>query len=632
MKKTFLAKAPITNADADGVNIVPIISERRSETHQVLRIKKIIDCKEAGNKAMLSGSFQEAEQLYSEALKNRKSPPDDSVREVYLWQLYCNRSAARLKLGNFFEAFEDSLASNICAPRDTVKPLLRCVETMTALGLHKEAIRLLSDCVAHFPQDIDIIKKKKDSIAPSKVLLVGKDEEISSISAALRIAPPGSEIVVRPGIYKECVYIDKPVTLRCAEVADYDAIRSIEDSDSPALWAEVRGIGHHGIVVHSKKKSVVSHIIGFKISCEASLYESLHALNILSGNLVIRNCSITSSSGPVLCAQFPSSNVIAQGCAIYNGAQGGILALDGARLSLNQTHCCHNAAMGLELRTEASASLESCFMYNNGMQGIMLWKNAGTLSAKNCEIHSHPGESGVLVSEAEAVLYGCKIYGNNGCGAASQQKGVLKMFECEVHDNWEGILIQDTGSARINKCRAYSNRANGIFVGFDHQGSALLTENEVNNNRSNGIKIGSKKNVVIWGNREYGNHGLPPMMPTNLNPRAANVSKKYLKRVAKNKFHIKKAMEESSFLDSLVKEQNEHVHSFLMKEWGERLETCAFCRASPPDNKTFARCSRCGETPYCSKKCQQVHWPEHKKVCQNKKVKYPTFVDNNISV
>jgi hypothetical protein len=85
----------------------------------------------------------------------------------------------------------------------------------------------------------------------------------------------------------------------------------------------------------------------------------------------------------------------------------------------------------------------------------------------------------------------CKVYGNGVAGIVSQQKGNLKAIECDIHDNCEGILIQDTGRAKIEKCKSYSNRANGIFVGFDHETSAAIIECEAYNNMTKGISIGN---------------------------------------------------------------------------------------------------------------------------------------------
>ena len=46
--------------------------------------------------------------MYSKALKHKDDPVDESGEEVYLWQLYSNRSAVRSKLGKFQKALQDA--------------------------------------------------------------------------------------------------------------------------------------------------------------------------------------------------------------------------------------------------------------------------------------------------------------------------------------------------------------------------------------------------------------------------------------------------------------------------------------------------------------------------------------------
>ncbi len=259
---------------------------------------------------------------------------------------------------------------------------------------------------------------------------------------------------------------------------------------------------------------------------------SCHALYAVRGVVVLRNCSITSSSGPVVVAQNPGTRVIAQACAVHNGAQGGILSTHGAFISIQQTHCCHHKAMGLELRNGGSAFIEMSHFYSNGLQGIMAWKLAGPLSVKDSFIHSNAVDSGVLVGESEASLESCKVFGNGVAGIAAQQKGKLFLSKCEIHDNFEGVLIQGTSSGNVEHCHIHSNRANGIFVGFDHQGEVALTENKVIANASCGILVGCSSNVVLRDKIEHGNRGLPPPMP-KITPQHPPISSNYLKKLKK---------------------------------------------------------------------------------------------------
>lgn len=507
---------PLTTTDIDADSdttrttlrkLVPIISERRPEAYQVFRSSKIIKLKEDGDQKYESGHYQEAEDMFSKALreaavasKASNRPSDHSITEVQLWQLFLGRSKTRMKLFKLQEAFEDSRASNICAPPDEIKCLLGCVEAMSELGLQKESQDLLSDCRVHFSKYTNVFDQKIESINQKTVLVVGKNEEYLSISAAVKDASEGAEIIVSPGIYEEQVYIDKALRLRCDEVSDYEAIRCLEKSDEETKWAEIRAIGQHGIVVNYQG-SAVCHIFGFKVSCDAPPKKDLHAILVTSGNVVIRKCSATSRSGPVFCAPGKSSNVIMQKCAIHNGTQGGILAARGAKITLHQVHCCRNKAMGLELRETASVFLDSCFLYDNSTQGIVVWSGGGILVAKNCEIHSHPLD-GILVSGPEARFNECKIFGNRCCGVTINYRGKLKMSDCEIYDNYCGILIKDCkppiSRQIIAKCQIYSNEAGGIL---DHYSCACLHENTMFNNHL----MKRRKRAANSKNYEFGN-------------------------------------------------------------------------------------------------------------------------------
>ena len=240
------------------------------------------------------------------------------------------------------------------------------------------------------------------------------------------------------------------------------------------------------------------------------------------------------------------------------------------------------------------------------------------------------------MSEAKATLRKCQIYGNGAAGIVSQEKGNLKAIQCEVHSNLEGVLIQGTGRAKVERCKSYSNRANGIFVGFDHVSSAAIIECEANNNMAKGICIGNNKNVVARSNVELGNLGRPPViteyMQTSL---GLHLDKKFMKRMKKNKSGIVDAMKtckKTSFLDDLVKSNSEHLHDVMIDTLTDARERCSYCKTVPGDKVVLSKCGRCRNVFYCSKTCQKNDWEEHKKICRDKSIKYPAFVDKNTSV
>mmetsp|Transcript_2328 Transcript_2328/g.3646 ORF Transcript_2328/g.3646 Transcript_2328/m.3646 type:complete len:220 (-) Transcript_2328:109-768(-) len=218
------------------------------------------------------------------------------------------------------------------------------------------------------------------------------------------------------------------------------------ESDDDFVCAEIR-VENWNAVCCGYSSLKPAHIIGCRIVCTGDLMSSWHSVCVSGGLLVLRNCLITSSSGPSVVAQYLGTRVIMQACGVHDGAQGGILCVDGASMTLQQVHCCRNAAMGFELRDKGTAEVEDSHFYSNGHQGILAWKSAGRLVAKRCSIHSQHTESGVLVSEAEASLEECSIYGNGITGVVSQQKGVVSLSNCKIHDNCEGIMVQDSGAS-----------------------------------------------------------------------------------------------------------------------------------------------------------------------------------------
>eukprot|EP00978_Attheya_sp_CCMP212_P002103 scaffold4346_cov52-Attheya_sp.AAC.2 len=620
------------NTQDNDISITSIISERRPEKHRILKVPAVFENKAAGNEAFVKNRFEEAEEFYSKALAHKNDPPEETGEEVGLWQLYCNRSAARMKMGLLHEALQDSLIANICAESDAIKPLFRCAEALVALGLHKDATDLLESTADAFPGSREMIEEKKALLLPKKTLRVGKNSEFQSITEAIYHAPAGSEIIVDAGIYRETIFITKPITLRCNSVNDFDAIQSLEDTTNGTKWAEIHAVKMPSIICNSALSTATIHIIGFKLFCEAPPANSISAAIVTHGVVVFRNCVLSSTSGPVVCAESPGTKLLMNSCVVHRGAQGGILCVDSARLSLHQIHCCNNAASGLELRSKGCANIEGSHFYSNGRQGIMSWQGAGKLTAAHCDIHSHQSESGVLVTGAETELISCKIYGNKLAGVVSQQKGNLLASECDVHNNGEGILIQDTGCARVEHCNTSSNMANGIFVGFDHRGKAAIIENKACNNTSQGILIGGNScNVVARGNTESGNLRLPPAI-SGLTAGHMKMDKKYFQRIKKNKSSIEKAAAKSnSFTDSLLKQAGLN-HQDVFDAFEMQHEQCSYCHLQPPKDKPFSKCSKCRHTSYCSRKCQTNDWSEHKETCRDASVKWPSFLDPNKSV
>jgi len=290
------------------------------------------------------------------------------------------------------------------------------------------------------------------------------------------------------------------------------------------------------------------------------------------------------------------------------------------------------------VRHGAKAEVESCSFFKNGGQGIMVWNGAGRFEARNTEVHSNI-DSGVLVEENEtsAIFESCELFGNGMAGLASQRKGRVKIGRCKVHSNIEGILLQDTGSGTVVDCDVFENRANGIFVGYDHLGAAEISANRAYKNRMKGILLGTgrSKNVSACDNEEWENYGLPPDTPSSdfFNCQSTEQRDLHLRRWAKN-------MEKSggSIKNAAAASGEETLFDrfcSLEDDFGGLLAksvlACSFCRTQP-GKKKFKTCDVCRSVSYCSRECQKAHWSEHKKSCKPRPPEHPSFVDKTQSV
>lgn len=630
----------LKSKEQEQTNAMTFILSRQKDELRILKSPIVENYFEMGEDAAEKGQHGAAIKFFTEALKYKDDKTfDPNVKDIYLTKLYERRSWAYQAAGLFHEALQDSWEIYFCNEADCFYPIFAHASALDSLGFHKDALELLNEAKSCYPPPdpnddpnesaMFITMALALNIRP--VLKVGKDKEFKSINDALNHAPPyHTEIIVDPGVYRESIIIRKPVTLRCEAVNGNSVSDFIENdghSDQVEQWAEIRSEVTISVYLQEGEGAC---LIGFKVCGEGPPSKHSVAINAVNGTFVIRNCILTSNSGPVVCSARSQTNVIMQCCAIHNGSQGGILA-DGGRISLHNIYCYNNAAAGLELRNGGYGTVDNSHFYGNGLQGISSWMKSGELQVSNCKIYSHHHESGVLVGEGKMQIKNCEIFDNVGAGIVAQQGSILDMKRSHVHNNFEGILIQNTAIASIRECLSYSNKANGIFIGYDHTGTATLMDNVVEKNYGCGILIGSNRNVESRGNTQKKNLGLPPPVPqVDKILSTVRVRSSFKKGVKKNR--RKGGMSESKFHDLF--ENNE----ILRTPSGDDIinhEICAYCLRPATKETPIKRCSRCRCVYYCSEECIRKAWPEHKIICRKTittGAKYPQFLNINKSL
>jgi len=165
----------------ENTDFTPIIPDRYPGMHRIVIDLDALCHRDEGNAAFKMQRFDEAERLYTLALKAAKmtavKPGDESKEGVALWTLYSNHSMARLKLGKPDLALKDAVMSHKCAPIEAAKPFLRCVQALISLGWHAEALTALEGANNTYTDGEAMLAEVQQKLGSIKRLRVGPEQQ-----------------------------------------------------------------------------------------------------------------------------------------------------------------------------------------------------------------------------------------------------------------------------------------------------------------------------------------------------------------------------------------------------------------------------------------------------------------------
>lgn len=277
--------------------------------------------------------------------------------------------------------------------------------------------------------------------ATALALVVAKigPADCRSISQAIKIASPGTRILVRPGFYQESLVIDKPLEI----VGDGPLVDIIiENKGSSCIrmqtdYAVVRGF-------------TLRHRAGhFKYFFDKSSY----AVDIPHGQLILETCDISSSGTTCVKIHGDSADPRIRGCTIHNGKGRGVLVSKNGR-----------------------GILEGCDIFGNYFEVQIL--QGGNPIIRGCQIHD--GKAfGVWVDEnSKATLEDCQIFGN-----------------VEV-----GVYIGDGSNVTIRRCKINRNEGHAVCVSL--KGTGTVEKCDLTGNTGGAWNIAAGSTVRSSGNKE----------------------------------------------------------------------------------------------------------------------------------
>jgi parallel beta-helix repeat protein len=241
-----------------------------------------------------------------------------------------------------------------------------------------------------------------------------------TITKAIKSAKPGDRILIRPGLYKEGLVINKPLEI-IGDGAREEII--VEATDKNALLF----------------KTTMGRVAN--LSLRHMNKEGPYCIEIAQGRLELENCDIT-------CYTYDYCIVI------YNGAD--------PYIRNNKIHDCKEA-FGISIQDSSLGTIENNDIFsNNG--GVVIDSNSSPTLRHN-RIHDNK-TSGVLVTNSGlGLLEGNDIFSNTYAGVEVTEFGDPVFLHNRIRDNkGHGIEVIESGLGKFEDNDIFMNGKAGVRI------------------------------------------------------------------------------------------------------------------------------------------------------------------------
>jgi len=318
--------------------------------------------------------------------------------------------------------------------------------------------------------------------------------DYTTIGEALRAVRPGSQLLVRPGLYNEGIVIDEHVEIVGDGAAEDIIVRSADASciEMRADKAVVRGLTLRGRAAQSGK--------------------TFFAIDITRGELTLEACDISSDSLSCVAVRGAAVDPIIRRCRIHDGADSGVYFFDGGAGRVEECDIYRNANVGIAITEGARPSVKGCRIFEGENAGVAVWQGgAGVI--EDCEVFGN-ALAGVGISEdANPTLRRCSIYDGRNSGVFVHQNGRGLLEDCVISGHAEaevaitgggntvmrgctihrgsksGVFIHDESRALIERCNVYGNADAGVTI----HGGSVVAMRQCNINRNGKVAIRVKE-------------------------------------------------------------------------------------------------------------------------------------------
>jgi parallel beta-helix repeat protein len=301
-----------------------------------------------------------------------------------------------------------------------------------------------------------------------------------TVTAAVAAAEAGATILVRPGLYRESILVNKPVQI-VGDGQREDIV--IEATGRPVVRFTVEDSRMAGLTLRQAGGGM------------------WFGVDISSGRHLIEDCDISSQS--LACVSIrDGANPTLRGNRIHDGKQAGLYIYDGGKGIIEDNDIFGNAFAGAEIKTGANPNLRGNRIYDGAGAGVLVHEN-GLGALERNEIRGSALAGVEICTGANPTLRGNRIYGGKTTGVLIHNNGTGVIENNFIFSNsGAGVTIVDCSNAAMRRNRITLNGFQAIWI---HNGGAgTFLENELRGNDLGAwlVEPDCLANVIRAGNTE----------------------------------------------------------------------------------------------------------------------------------
>jgi parallel beta-helix repeat protein len=302
-------------------------------------------------------------------------------------------------------------------------------------------------------------------------------DEHATVAHALRNAKSGDRILIRPGLYKENLVIEKPV--------------------------EIIGDGELGdVVIEASGKPTVLFQASMARLANLALRqaggENAFCVDIAQGRLDLEGCDITSQSLACV-AIHDGADPWLRSNRIHSGKEGGIFVYRNGQGTLEDNDIFDNGLAGIEIQEGGNPTLRRNRIRDGKEGGVYVHKSGEGVFEDN-EISANRLAGVAIMDGGNPVLRHNSIHDGkvNGIYVAEGGQGLLE--DNDIFANaFSGVEIKEGGNPTLRQNRIHHGKAGGVMILANGRG--VLEDNDISANAEAGATIWGGANPILRRNR-----------------------------------------------------------------------------------------------------------------------------------